>query len=37
MRDLLFPKRRVRRSTNHSINDGSSDLNPERAQFSTAA
>jgi RNA polymerase sigma-70 factor, ECF subfamily len=37
MRDLLFPKRRVRRSANHSMNDGSSDLNPERAQFSTAA
>lgn len=35
MRDLLFPKRRVRRSANHSVIDGSSDLNPE--QFSTAA
>jgi RNA polymerase sigma-70 factor, ECF subfamily len=37
MRDLLFPKRRVRRSGIHSFNDSSSDLNPERAQFSTAA
>jgi Sigma-70, region 4 len=38
MRDLLFPKRKVRRSANHSVLDGSSNLNPERAQqFSTAA
>ncbi len=37
MRDLLFPKRKVRRSANHPVNDGCSDLNPERAQFSAAA
>ncbi len=37
MRDLLFPKRRVRRSVNHSMNEVSSDLNPEPAQLSPAA
>jgi RNA polymerase sigma-70 factor, ECF subfamily len=38
MRDLLFPKRKVRRGANqHLINESSSDLLTERAQLSSAA